>query len=58
MMKFSEFVQIKEGLWLNDKKAIVGLSRLPPAAQLLPKKRQSAPDVLKPIKSVPKIHNL
>ena len=48
MMKFSEFVQIKEGLWLNDKNAVVGLSRLPPPPTL-PKKKKSVSTLSKPI---------
>lgn len=27
-MTFSEYVQIREGLWLNDKNALPGMSRL------------------------------
>jgi hypothetical protein len=49
MMTFSEYVKIKEGLWLNDKNALPGLSRLntlPP-----PKKKKSVAALPKPIQS-------
>jgi len=42
MMNFSEFVRIKEGLWLNDKNAVVGLSRMKPPAPL--PKQSSVPN--------------
>ena len=30
MMTFAEYVAMREGLWLNDKNAVVGLSKTPP----------------------------
>jgi len=56
MMKFSEFVQIKEGLWLNDKNAIVGMSRLPPPTP--PKKKKSVAPLPKPMQPTFKFPNL
>ena len=47
MMTFYEYVKIKEGLWLNDKNAIVGLSRVPPP-QTPPRKKQTVAATLKP----------
>ena len=48
MMRFSEFVQIKEGLWLNDKNAVLGLSKLP-LPPTPPKKKKSVAALPKPI---------
>lgn len=53
MMTFSEYVQIKEGLWLNDKNALPGLSRLNPLP-MQPKKKNPIAELPKPIRSVPK----
>ncbi len=52
MMTFYEYVKLKEGLWLNDKNAIVGLSRLPPPPTP-PKKKKLVAALPKPIVPIP-----
>lgn len=48
MMTFGEYCHYREGLWLNDKNAVVGLSKIAPPKP--PKKaRQSAPPRIKPV---------
>jgi hypothetical protein len=49
MMTFTEYLQFREGLWLNDKKALLGLSRL----DSIPKRPKPKPLQFKPF--VPKI---
>ena len=47
MMTFTEYVAMREGLWLNDKNAIVGLSKIAPPTP--PKKtRPPTPPKIKP----------
>jgi hypothetical protein len=42
MMTFSEYVRLREGLWLNDKNALPGMSRL----TALPKRKKSKQSVV------------
>jgi hypothetical protein len=47
MITFSEYVAMREGLWLNDKNAVVGLSKIAPPRP--PKKtRPPTPPKIKP----------
>ena len=47
MMTFAEYVAMREGLWLNDKNAVVGLSKIDPPTP--PKKtRPLTPPKIKP----------
>lgn len=41
MMTFAEYVAMREGLWLNDKNAVVGLSKIAPPKP--PKKTKPTP---------------
>jgi hypothetical protein len=51
-MTFGEYCQYREGLWLNDKNAVVGLSKIAPPKP--PKKtRQPAPPRIKPVAAPP-----
>ena len=48
VMTFGEYCKYREGLWLNDKNAVVGLSKIAPPKP--PRKtRQPAPPRIKPV---------
>jgi hypothetical protein len=51
MMRFQEYVRLREGLWLNDKLAVVGMSRLNPLPKPA-KPRSTAPNPIQPIAAV------
>jgi hypothetical protein len=44
MMTFSEFVRLREGLWLNDKNALPGMSKLTPI------QKPAKPTAIKPFR--------
>lgn len=48
MITFDEYCQYREGLWLADKNAVVGLSRIAPPKPLQ-KTRQPVPPRIKPV---------
>ena len=48
---FHEYVLRREGMWMPDSAAVVGLSRLPPPKP--PAKMQQKPERLKPFKRPP-----
>lgn len=44
MMKFREYIRLREGLWLPDERAVVGLSKIrPPKPPEPPKPRKKPP---------------
>lgn len=50
MMTFGEFCQYREGLWLNDKNAVVGLSKIaPPEPRKKPRPKPIAPPKVGPV---------
>lgn len=52
MMTFREYCRYREGLWLNDKNAIVGLSKIaPPEPRKKPKPRPTAPPKIRPVQA-------
>lgn len=52
MMTFNEYVSMREGLWLNDKNAVVGLSKIAPPKP--PKTaRPTPPPKIKPVPAKP-----
>ncbi|ETN80225.1 hypothetical protein NECAME_18028 [Necator americanus] len=61
MMTFAEYVAMREGLWLNDKNAVVGLSKTPPpkppkTARPMPPPKIKPPHVPKVEGSLDQLH--
>lgn len=50
MMTFQEWLAIREGLWLNDDKAVEGLSKLPQPKPKKPPQRKPLPQAVRPAK--------
>ncbi|WP_166831927.1 hypothetical protein [Thalassoroseus pseudoceratinae] len=50
MMTFQEWLAIREGLWLNDDKAVEGLSKLPQPKPKKPAQRKSLTQAVRPAK--------
>ena len=50
MMTFQEWLAIREGLWLNDDKAVEGLSKLPQPKPKKPPQRKPFTQAVRPAK--------
>ncbi|KAJ3082379.1 hypothetical protein HK102_001741 [Quaeritorhiza haematococci] len=54
MMTFAEYCRYREGLWLNDKNAVVGLSKIaPPEPRKKPKPKPIAPPKIRTVHAPP-----
>lgn len=49
-MTFQEWLAIREGLWLNDNKAVEGLSKLPQPKPKKPPQRKPLKQAVRPAK--------
>lgn len=50
MMTFQDWLAIREGLWLNDDKAVKGLSKLPQPKPKKPPQRKPLMQAVRPAK--------